>query len=383
MRFGINIPQVIFGEGASLETGKKLKEFGITKVLCVYDKGVKAAGIVDDILKTIHEEGIVTVLFDGVLPDPPDTLVDQAAELGIEAGVDGLLGIGGGSTMDTTKAINILLGNPGPVSIYFDMSIPQKPAKPLFLIPTTSGTGSEVTGVAVLSNTKKGTKQGILGKNCTATLTIVDPALTLGVPPHITAATGMDVFSHAAEALTASINNPMSDILALEAITLVTKYLPVAVRDGSNLEARTKMSFASMIAGISFNNSMTHIGHSMAHSIGAKYHVPHGTACAIATPGVVEFVSDIMPEKIKAIGNAMGLNLKDTLSGKEAGEIVAKAVRDLNRETGIPTLKQLNIPEVGLAEIAAATLEDGCIFFSPKKAMFEEVLKILKKEYAN
>ncbi len=383
MTFNINhLTPVIFGEGASQDTGKKLKEHGIKKVFCVYDKGIKATGMVDRIIQTIHAEGIKVVEFDGVLPDPPDAIVDQAGEIGRKEGVDGVLGIGGGSSIDTAKAVNVLLGNPGNISTYFDMGVVQKPCKPLFAIPTTAGTGSEVTAVAVISNTKEEKKQGVRGKNCIPTLAIVDPSLTLGLPPQITAATGMDAFSHAVEAFTSILNNPMSDILALEAMSLVSRYLPVAVREGSNAEARSKMMFASTIAGMSFNDATPHLGHAIAHTMGAKFHVPHGTGCGLAMPAVIEYVSDIMPDKVRAIGKAMGMDLDDGLSNEELGVAVADSVRKLLREIGVPSLKDLDIHESGLNKIAEHTPADVCAIFIPKKTTSEDVLKLLKKEYA-
>lgn len=383
MNFTINhLTSVIFGEGASQGTGEKLKDFGITKLLCVYDKGIKAAGLVDTIIQNVQAEGIKVIEFGEVLPDPPDTIVDQAGELGRKEGVDGILGIGGGSSMDTAKGVNVLLGNPGVISDYFNPETMQKPGKFLFLIPTTSGTGSEVTGVAVLTNTKDRKKCGVRGKNCIATLAIVDPKLTFGLPPGITAATGMDAFSHAVEAYTTAMKNPMSDLLALEAISLIAKYLPVAVRDGSNGEARSKMSYAATIAGMSFNDAPPHIGHAIAHTVGVKYHVPHGTICGLAVPGVIEYVSDIMPEMVRSIGEAMGLSLKDDLSNEMLGSRVADAVRKLNREIGLPTMKDLNIPESGLSDIAADVLTDVCAPFIPKKTNADDVLRILQKYYA-
>lgn len=383
MNFTINhLTSVIFGEGASQGTGEKLRDFGITKVLCVYDKGIKAAGLVDTIIQNVQAEGIKVIEFGEVLPDPPDTIVDQAGELGRKEGVDGILGIGGGSSMDAAKGVNVLLGNPGVISDYFNPEIMQKPGKFLFLIPTTSGTGSEVTGVAVLTNTKDSRKCGVIGKNSIAALAIVDPKLTFGLPPGITAATGMDAFSHAVEAYTTAMKNPMSDLLALEAISLIAKYLPVAVRDGSNGEARSKMSYAATIAGMSFNDAPPHIGHAIAHTIGAKYHVPHGTICGLAVPGVIEYVSDIMPEMVRSIGEAMGLSLKDDLSNEMLGSRVADAVRKLNREIGLPTMKDLNIPESGLPDIAADVLTDVCASFTPKKTNADDVLRILRKDYA-
>jgi alcohol dehydrogenase class IV len=382
MPFHINhLTPVIFGEGVSLETGKRLKEHGITRVLCVYDKGIKATGIVDKVIYTIKDEGIAVVEFDDVLTDPPIEMVDQAGELARNENVDSILGIGGGSTLDTAKGINVLTGNPGSIKDYLGMGIPQKPGKGMFAIPTTSGTGSEVTAVSVISNSEVGLKQGVVDPNCRPRLAIVDPELTLGLPAGLTASTGMDAFSHAIEAYTSAMNNPMSDILALEAVSLVVKYLPVAVADGSNLKARVKMSFASMIAGMSFNDSAPHLGHAIAHTMGAKFHVPHGVGCGLAAPSVLEYLSDVFPHRIRDIGKAMGLDLKDDLSSEELGVTTADAVRKLNKEIGLPSMSDLGFSEEDLPGIAEEAPRDGCWFLIPKQTGVEEVLKLIQKEY--
>jgi alcohol dehydrogenase len=192
----------------------------------------------------------------------------------------------------------------------------------------------------------------------------------------------MDAFSHAAEAFTSVLHNPMSDILALEAISLVVRYLPIAVKDGSNAEARSKMSFASTIAGMSFNDATPHLGHAIAHTMGAKFHVPHGTGCGLAMPLVIEYVSDIMPDRVRAIGKAIGLNLSDDLSNEESGVAVADAIRKLIKEISLPSMKDLNIQESGLKSIAEDTPGDVCAIFIPKKTTSDDVLKLLQKEYA-
>lgn len=382
MNFNIALPvPVIFGEGAYAEIGKKLKERGLSRVFCIFDRGIKAAGVVDKIVEVITVEGIKVIEFDGVVPDPPDTVIDTAGEIGRREGVDAVVGIGGGSSLDAAKAVNVLLGNPGSITNYYDFSVLQKPGKPLYLIPTTAGTGSEVTSIAVLTNTRNNTKQGIVGQNCVATLAIVDPTLTLGLPPNITASTGLDTLAHAIEAFTSIMNNPMSDILALEAISLTARYLPLAVRDGLNIEARTKMSFACIAAGMAFSNSFPHLGHAIGHTLGARYHIPHGTACGLAIPGVIELIAGIMPDRVRSIGQALGLDFPANLPNEDIGVSVAEAIRKLNGEVGQPALAGLNIPEGDLPVIAAETLSDGCAMFSPQKVTVEEVLLLLQREY--
>jgi alcohol dehydrogenase len=251
MAFNINhMTPVLFGEGTSLQTGERLKALGCKKVLAVYDKGVKQAGITEKIIESIKEQGIEVAVFDGVKADPPDTMIDEGAEVGRKAGVDGVVGIGGGSTMDTAKTINLLLNNPGKVQDYMGTGKELKPGKNLILLPTTSGTGSEVTMFAVITDTAdENKKKGLAGPLVRANLAIVDPVLTAGMPPSITADTGMDAYAHAVEAIMGNNRNPMSDLLGEQAISLVMRYLPKAVKNGKDMEARTQMSYAAMLAG--------------------------------------------------------------------------------------------------------------------------------------
>ena len=383
MQFTINHrTPVLFGEGVSGQTGERLKEYGINKVFFVFDQGLKSAGIAHKIIRNIKEKNIGVVEFDGVKPDPPVESVDEAGELARKENVDAVLGIGGGSSMDTAKAVNVLLGNPGSIKEYLNPTVLQKPGKMVFAIPTTAGTGSEVTNIAVVSNKEAGLKQGLLGPNTTAKLAIVDPELTLGLPPGLTAAGGMDAFSHAAEAYTGFLSNPMTDLLSLEAIRLITKYLPVAVKDGSNIEARSKLSFASTIAGMSFNEAMVHLGHAIAHSLGSVHHIPHGLGCGLVVPMALEYLSDTIPDRLRNIGNAMELELRDDLTNEELGKTVAGAIRNMNKETGLPALNALGFGEDALSNIVHEATRDVCWTLLPKKINETEALELLKKEYS-
>ncbi|MGI6328383.1 MAG: iron-containing alcohol dehydrogenase [Dethiobacteria bacterium] len=381
--FNRSVP-VLFGAGASLRTGLKLKEMGVMKVFCVHDKGIKDAGIADIILSNLKAAGLEVIVFDGVMADPPDTVINEAAAMANKQQVDGVVGIGGGSAMDTAKGVNVLLTNPPPINQYYVGSgAVIKPGKPLVLLPTTAGTGSEMTAISVVSDTASRTKKGVIGPAAIATLAIVDPELMLGLPPHITASTGMDAFSHAAEALTSGGMNPMSDTLAEKAISLITENLLKAVNNGSDLTARTNMSFAALLAGIAFNDALTHWGHALAHTIGAYYHIPHGVGCAVALPGVIEYVADAVPEKVEQIAKAMGISLSKDLSPEELGNEVAGAIRRLNREAGIPGLKDFNIEESSLEQIVGNVLADDCAMFGPKRASAKQILSMLKRAYAS
>jgi alcohol dehydrogenase len=382
MPFSVNhLTPLFFGPHMALRTGMRLRELGVTKVLFIYDQGVKKAGIPDKIISNVEALGINVSVYEGVQPDPPDYTVDEAAEIGLRDQVDGVVGLGGGSSMDTAKAANLMLTNPPGIQKYLGgMRAQFKPGKPLILIPTTSGTGSEVTTMAVLTDTRDHRKKGPGGPYCRANVAIVDPVLTVGMPPQITADTGMDAFAHAFEAVTSGQAHPMSDLLGMRAIDLICRNLPTAVRNGQDLDARTNMSFAATLAGYAFTDSITHLGHSIGHALGSSHHVPHGNACVLAMPEIAEFVAEYTPG-IKRVGQAMGLSVAE-VSAKEAGIMVRDAIRALNKEVGIKGLQQHNIKESELLAIAAAAANEGPANFSPKKASSDDWLVMLKAAYS-
>jgi alcohol dehydrogenase len=381
MPYNINhLTPVLFGPNMSLRAGMRLKEMGCTKILFVYDQGIKKAGIPDKIIANCEALGMKSYLFEDVQADPPDYTVEACAEIGIKAKVDGVVAIGGGSSMDTAKVANMLQTNPPPLSQYLGFGGPQlKPFKKLICIPTTSGTGSEVTNMAVITNSQTGNKGGPANNLLRASLAIIDPVLTIGMPPSITADTGMDAFCHAAEAVTSGQANPQSDLVGMDAIRLVCEYLPIAVKDGKNLEARTKMSFAAMNAGYAFNDAITHIGHSIGHALGAMYHIPHGNACALAMGEIMEYVASDTPDGIRRVATSMGLNI-DGASTEKVGSMVCEAVRKLNKEIGLKTLKDHGLKREQLDEMAERSLA-GPVMFSPKKVTKEALLGILTKAY--
>lgn len=377
-----NKASVIFGKNASRQTGSQLQGMGIKKVLCIYGKVVKGAGTVDKIVRTMEGKGIQVIHFDGVLPDPPDYVVDEAAEMGRKESVGAVVAIGGGSSIDIAKGVVILLSNPGKISDYFLRTDYNRPLTPLIAIPTTSGTGSEVTTCGVITFTAEKRKSVIIGPACIATLAIIDPLLTVSLPAFFTASTGMDTFAHAVESMTVLFNqNSYSIALAQKAVSLVYEYLPKTVASGSDLEARENMSLACLLAGTAFADANVHIGHSIAHAIGALHHIPHGAACAIALPSVIRYIADAVPENVKMVGFAMGLDMKDGLSAQEAGDIVAEAIKGLSKKIGIPTLKELKIPEADFDKIADIALQDICVLFYPKPTDKDAIISILKDAY--
>ncbi len=378
INFGV---PVLFGVDTSLKTGEQLKMRGVKKALFVYDQGIKKAGIPDKIIKAVKDAGIEVAVFEDVKADPPISTLELGAEFGRKAGSDAVVAIGGGSSMDTAKGISILLTNPSPLKQYMAPGGPRpKPGTILFTIPTTSGTGSEVTQVAVLTDDETHKKGGIGGIR--ATLAIVDPALAKGMPPVITADTGLDALIHAIESVTSNRANPMSSTVGEKAISIIMEYLPKAVKNGNDIEARSQMAFAAMIAGFGFDNSMTHLPHSVGHTLGSMYHLPHGNACGIILPEAMEFISETVPEAVKKVAVAMGLPVTVATSGSEAGKMISKKVLEFYAIVGQKTLKQNNIPEADIPAIAEMATTDVTYPFCPRKPSKEDIIAMLKSAYA-
>jgi alcohol dehydrogenase len=373
----------LFGAGAVAQLGEKLTAMGATKAIIITDKGVVAAGVVDKATASLKEIGFSYVIFDGCLPDAPDHSFFAAAKLAREEKIDAIVAVGGGSDIDTAKVVSTLIrkektleevkGPEGP-------PIPQDPDVKLILIPTTSGTGSEETFPAVLSDSKTGVKFGAFITG--ASLSIVDPELTLGLPPALTASTGMDTIAHSIEAYTTTqTKNPVSDQRALTALRLAAKWLPVAVKDGSNLEARTNMSLACTLAGMAFNDSMNNFGHGIAHAFGAKSHLAHGLGCALAEPAAVESFSETIPETIREIGEALGAVIPAEATPKEIGKITGDALRTLMKSVDIPSLEKLGFSREDVLAHRDAVLGEFQTWLSPVKVTPEIAETVLASMY--
>ena len=366
---------VVFGPGAVNTLADKIKEYGCTKALCIYDSGVKAAGISERIVKIMTDAGIGVVSYGEALPDAPAETVNQAGKLAKEEKVDIVIGIGGGSSLDTAKAAVVLVDNPLPISDYFiSKGVVPKSAVPLFLIPTTSGTGSEVSIMAVIHDEETHVKESVLRS---ASLAIVDPELTLTVPKSVTAMTGFDALSHAIEAYTTNRTNPKADIMCLEVMRLVINNLEKAYNDGSNLEARTNLSLASNLAGMAFNDAFLHFGHAAAHEMGVVFHMPHGVACAITIPEVITFASDVAPERVLKIAEALGVTISNETSAVEAGELAAEKLRSLMRKLGIKSLREQGISKDAAMNIAEGAVEHNTFISCALKPVDPSALKVL------
>jgi alcohol dehydrogenase class IV len=330
-------------------------------------------GIAGRITALLKANGIGTVVFDEVQPDAPDSVVNKAGQLAQDEKVDLVIGIGGGSSLATAKAATVLAETPLPITQYLPSGGNKafKSTIPLILIPTAAGTGSEVTIMAVVHDETNQTKEGVLRA---ANLAIVDPELTLTMPAHITAATGLDALTHAVESLSPNCGNPKAEVLALAATKLIAENLEKAYLDGSDIEARTNLSFASNIAGMAFTEASLHIGHAAAHEFGIQFHMQHGVACALTLPEVVTFAADIIPDKTKKIAEALGVKLPDGVGGAEAGELAAAKLRDLLRRLNIPSLKAQGISREDAVACAHGAVAKNWFVVCALKPVTDEVM---------
>lgn len=374
---------ILFGVGTSKEVGKKAKEFGCKKVLLVYDKGVEAAGLADKIIGYLKDSEIEVVSYNGVQADPPDWSVIEAANLGLENKVDGVIGLGGGSSLDTAKAANVLQTNPFPLHQYFGrFSAPMKAGLPLIVIPTTAGTGSECTPGGVITDTVNNVKTNVNGIGCQVKLGICDPELTLGLPKSVTASTGLDALCHAMESYTSIWNNPFAGLMGEKAIQLVGKSLLRAYNNGPNdLEARTDMMEAATMGGMSMMGPLCHFGHDIGRALGAYYHVPHGTACVMTMPQVLEYIAPAVPEKVTYIAQCLGAEIAENASAEEIGLAAKEALRGIMKATNMPTLQSLGLDLEELkVRVPPNVLKMG-LALAPMPTNTESIIMLLEKTY--
>ena len=383
LNFTFNVPsQIIFQNGSSNSIVEILKEYHAQSILCVYDKGIKDAGIAEKVITPLEKSGINVSTYSDVTPDPKIENVLEGYEIATENNIDLIVAIGGGSSMDCAKAINILLTNGGSIRDYEGRNKVNNPTKPLIAVPTTAGTGSEVTSFTIISDTEKQKKMVIGGKNCGCDIALVDPELTLSLPASVTAATGTDALTHAIEAYVSKNANIPSQINAIKAIELITQNLEKAVNNGSDIEARSNMMLGSLLAGIAFNSAGLGMVHAIAHALGAKFKIAHGIANAIALPYVVEYNSGLEEVRVKCveIAKAMNIHVEGKSSEQVSQELVQK-IMDISSEIRIPTLKEVGIGEDDLVDIAESALKENSMKFTPRSATKDEMLTVLNSIY--
>lgn len=370
---------VNFGVGAIGQIAEESKKFGASKVLCIFDAGVEASGISGKVIDILKTGGLTVVSYDAVKPDPIDADIDKIAEFARDQGIDLVIGIGGGSPMDSAKVVSVLLVNPGKTSDYFlTKGVIVGKHAPVILVPTASGTGSEVTRVAVISDSNHA-KDGVM---VSASLAIVDPQLTVTAPPHVTAASGFDAMAHALESYTAAAGDPLSEIEAFEAMRLVSKYLVRAYENGADLKARTEMSKASNFAGLAFNNTGVHFGHAAGHEFGSVFHLPHGLACSYSLPVVAEFTARVSMPKALGIAKAWGVEISDADSAEETAKALREYILGMMHTCHLKSLKEQGVTrEQAVACAPGAIAHNGFFYNTLAPISQEEMGELMGRMY--
>jgi alcohol dehydrogenase len=376
------VRRIVHGFGSVQELGDEVKRLGGRKVLAITDPGIKAAGILDSVGQVIQGAGLEYDAFAGVEPDPKIEVVSASLEAARAFQPDVIVGLGGGSSLDISKVTSVMLTNDGEIDRYFGMELVPKPGVPLILVPTTAGTGSEMTSIAVLSDTKNAVKKGIVSAHMFARAVILDPELTLGLPSSITAMTGMDALVHAMESYTGRRATVFTDTLNLQAIRMIASNLRKAFANGSNRQARENMLYASCLAGMAFSNTQNGLDHALALAIGGKYHLPHGLLTAFICPWVMEYNLMAVPEKFVEIARAFG-EYTDGLSELEGAMLAVEAVRSLLDDLGISyRLSSYGVPKDEFPVLAKATV--GAIRLisnNPRDVKEIDVIRLLEANY--
>ncbi|WP_283170107.1 iron-containing alcohol dehydrogenase [Curtanaerobium respiraculi] len=373
---------VVFGFGASKEAGTRMKAFGAKNILLISDEFIVKQPFYSEIKKSLTDAGLKAFEYGKCLADPPEATCDEAAVFAQRNAVDGIVAVGGGSVIDTAKAVSMVIATGKKVADLYNVN--ETSDVPLIAIPTNSGTGSEATSFSVVTSAE--------GRKCVIflapNLAIVDPELTFSAPSNVTCSSGLDAFSHAAEAITSSVTvpgmwgpNPRSDVLGQDAIRRIVKYLPAAVADGSNREAREQISLASNFAGIAFEDTMCQLGHSIAHSAGSAFHITHGLCCGLAMPVVLKFTATRQPEKTKMVADAMGIETDGVQSGEELAAIISEGMIAFLREVNAKSYKEMGYTREQIVGLADMVMTDACWPFVEQPLEKPEVEQILGDMY--
>ncbi|MRR36983.1 iron-containing alcohol dehydrogenase [bacterium] len=350
-------PRIVMGPGASKTIGDEVKAKGMGKVLIVTDKGVVSTGLLSGIENSLKAAGVKYAIFDGVEPDPRYEIVADCVAMARKEKAVMLVGIGGGSPMDITKTAAVMLTNKPPVGQYFGINLIPNPGIPTILIPTTAGTGSEVTPIAILSDEGEKLKKGIVSPYLYPSMGILDPDLTLGLPPHVTAATGMDALIHAIEAYTSINATVITDMYCEKALELLFNNIRTAFAKGDNLQARTAMMEGALLAGIAFANAGVTAVHAFAYPIGAEFHIPHGIANTLMLPHVIRFNVLGNLDKFAKLAGPFGIH-SDGLDKLRVVDRVVEAIDRLADDLRVPRhLKEFGVKEKDIDMLAEGVMK--------------------------
>ena len=374
---------VICEPGAIKRLGEIVKEQMGKKVLLVTDPGLIKAGLLDRATRSLNEAGVEYTLFDGVVADPPVSVVEAALADAREAAVDGVIGFGGGSSMDVAKLIALLIGGGERLDDVYGVGQAKGTRLPLIQIPTTAGTGSEVTPISIIT-VGETEKKGVVAPQLLPDIALLDAELTLGLPAHVTAATGIDAMVHAIESYTSASanNNPVSKALAREALRLLGANIESAVKDGTNVKARSDMLLGAMLAGQAFANSPVAAVHALAYPIGGIFHVPHGLSNALVLPHVMRFNTETCGEAYAVLATDVFPDLAATTSDQRVNQFIDR-LEALSADLGLEqTLREVGIGEEDLATLASDAMKQTRLLVNnPREVSETDALAIYKAAF--
>lgn len=381
MAYEFKLPEkTIIGENALIESMNIIKSFG-KKALVVCGKVMTKNGTVGVLTNLLKENGVDFEVFNNITGEPTDKMIEEGVKAYKESGCDFCIAIGGGSPLDSAKAIGAMTVLEGKISDYMGKEINGK-FPPLVLIPTTAGTGSETTKFTIITDTEKDIKMLLKGEDLLPDLAVIDYKFSLTAPKSITAATGMDALTHAVESYTSKKGNTLTDMYALSAIKRIFKYLPIAYKDGSNKKAREELSIAAFEAGVCINNASVTLVHGMSRPIGALFHVPHGISNAMLIKECLSYALDGCYEKFSEIAKALNLT-HEFMTCEEASNEFIRALENLCGICEIPTLKEYGINKTDFDNVIDKMAQDAMDSGSPgntiKKVTKEDLIEIYKK----
>ena len=369
---------VTYGFGVAQQAGEEAQALGMTRVLLVTDQGVQGAGLLDDVLQSLDEAAMAVEIYNEIGSNPETTMIEGALAALQAFDADGVVAVGGGSPMDAAKGIAFLATNGGRLQDYIGQPIPKAPL-PSICIPTTAGTSSEVTNNIVFTDSESRYKFGLSSPNCAATRALIDPGMTITLPASLTAATGLDALTHAVESVTSQGAYDLTKAMALDAIRLIGEWLPVAVEQGDNREARERMMMACLEAGIAFNQSRLTIVHAMSHPVSGWCGTPHGVANAVLLPHVMAFNVPYAEQDFGDIARALGVDTSGMLPLQAAEQAVGR-VREMNEELGIPEgLAECGVTEDVIENMTEDAMKSGNVRINPRPVTREDIVTIYRQ----
>lgn len=378
-----SVSKVLKGVGAIEKAGKEVQRLAGNRAMIVTDPGLSALGLHKSLEEALTKAAVDFVLYDKAELEPNATSIQDCADTARNFEADVIIGFGGGSALDTAKAASVLAVHEGPIDKYFGLDMVPGPCMPLIAIPTTAGTGSEMTSISVLTNNETGAKLGIVSDYIYASSVILDPALTVGLPPHVTAMTGVDAFVHAMESFVGQRATPFTDALNLQAMKIISKNIRKAYANGANLDAREAMLYGSALAGMGFGNTQNGVIHAVGTSVPAKYKLPHGLLMAAIAPMGISYNQMANPEKYAVVcdiltnNDDLSIPIEDRAAYCE--EAFLAMLEDLDIKPGLAPygVTEEDLPGIATRAAAAKRLMDN----NPRQGNEKQLLNMLQKNF--